>query len=61
MFLGANLLKIVEGCCLPLVVGAAHLLIMLTWRRGARHSSDASLYFKIPNDRAIEVGTQVVI
>ncbi len=27
----------------------------------ARHASDASQYFKIPNDRAIEVGTQVVI
>ena len=27
----------------------------------ARHSSDASLYFKIPTDRAIEVGTQVAI
>ena len=27
----------------------------------ARHSSDASHYFKIPTDRVIEVGTQVVI
>ncbi|MEQ1612312.1 MAG: potassium transporter Kup, partial [Hyphomicrobiaceae bacterium] len=27
----------------------------------ARHSSDASNYFKIPTDRVIEVGTQVVI
>lgn len=27
----------------------------------ARHSSDASRYFKIPTDRAIEIGTQITI
>jgi KUP system potassium uptake protein len=27
----------------------------------ARHASDASRYFKIPTDRAIEIGTQVTI
>jgi KUP system potassium uptake protein len=27
----------------------------------AHHASDASQYFKIPTDRAIEVGTQIVI
>ena len=27
----------------------------------SRTSSDASQYFKIPNDRTIEVGTQIVI
>ena len=36
VFLGANLLKIVEGGWLPLVVGAGLLVIMLTWQRGAR-------------------------
>ena len=36
VFLGANLLKIVEGGWLPLLVGAALLLGMLTWHRGAR-------------------------
>ena len=35
VFLGANLLKIVEGGWLPLAVGAGLLLIMLTWRRGS--------------------------
>jgi KUP system potassium uptake protein len=34
VFLGANLLKIVEGGWLPLVVGAGLLLLMVTWRRG---------------------------
>jgi KUP system potassium uptake protein len=34
-FLGANLLKIAEGGWLPLLVGAAILITMLTWRRGA--------------------------
>ena len=36
IFLGANLLKIAEGGWLPLVVGGALLIGMLTWRRGAR-------------------------
>jgi KUP system potassium uptake protein len=36
IFLGANLLKVAEGGWLPLVVGLALLMIMLTWKRGAR-------------------------
>lgn len=35
IFLGANMLKIVEGGWLPLLMGGALLLMMLTWRRGA--------------------------
>jgi KUP system potassium uptake protein len=35
IFLGANLLKIVEGGWLPLIVGLAIMLGMLTWRRGS--------------------------
>ncbi|MBS0242673.1 MAG: potassium transporter Kup [Proteobacteria bacterium] len=35
VFLGANLLKIVEGGWLPLAVGFMVLITMLTWRRGA--------------------------
>ena len=27
----------------------------------ARHASDASRYFRIPTDRAIEIGTQITI
>jgi KUP system potassium uptake protein len=33
-FLSANLLKIVEGAWAPLVLGAAIVLLVLTWRRG---------------------------
>lgn len=34
IFLGANALKIFSGGWLPLLVGAALLMLMLTWRRG---------------------------
>ena len=36
VFLVANMLKIVEGGWLPLAVGAALMVVMLTWRRGTR-------------------------
>ncbi len=36
VFLGANLLKIVEGGWLPVLVGVCLLVAMLTWQRGAR-------------------------
>ncbi len=42
VFLGANLLKIVEGGWLPLAVGAALLAVMLTWRRGTSLLGDQS-------------------
>jgi KUP system potassium uptake protein len=35
-FLGANLLKIVEGGWVPLALGAAVMVVMYTWRRGSR-------------------------
>jgi KUP system potassium uptake protein len=35
VFLGANLLKILEGGWLPLLVGLVIMLAMLTWRRGS--------------------------
>jgi KUP system potassium uptake protein len=35
VFLGANLIKILEGGWLPLLVGACLIIIMLTWRRGS--------------------------
>jgi KUP system potassium uptake protein len=35
-FLGANLLKVVQGGWVPLLIGAILMAIMLTWRRGAR-------------------------
>ena len=36
VFLMANLLKIAEGGWMPLAVGAALMVVMLTWRRGTR-------------------------
>ncbi len=36
IFLGANLLKIADGGWLPLIVGMGLMVVMLTWRRGAR-------------------------
>jgi KUP system potassium uptake protein len=48
VFLGANLLKIVEGGWLPLVVGAALLLVMLTWRRGTSLLGDQSKKEDLP-------------
>jgi KUP system potassium uptake protein len=35
-FLAANLLKVFEGGWMPLLVGGVLVLVMLTWRRGAR-------------------------
>jgi KUP system potassium uptake protein len=35
-FLTANMLKIIEGGWIPLVLGAAVMVIMYTWRRGTR-------------------------
>jgi KUP system potassium uptake protein len=35
-FLGANLLKVVEGGWVPLALGGAVMLVMYTWRRGSR-------------------------
>ncbi len=35
-FLSANLLKIVEGGWVPLALGGAIMIVMLTWRRGTR-------------------------
>ena len=42
MFLGANLLKVVEGGWVTLAVAGVLLLIMLTWRRGTRLVAEAT-------------------
>jgi KUP system potassium uptake protein len=41
-FLGANLLKIVEGGWMPLALGGVVMLVMYTWRRGSRLLFDKS-------------------
>jgi KUP system potassium uptake protein len=35
-FLGANMLKVVEGGWMPLALGACVMAVMYTWRRGSR-------------------------
>ena len=35
-FLGANLLKVVEGGWMPLALGGVVMVVMYTWRRGSR-------------------------
>jgi KUP system potassium uptake protein len=35
-FLGANMLKVIEGGWVPLALGALIVVVMLTWRRGSR-------------------------
>jgi KUP system potassium uptake protein len=35
-FLGANMLKVVEGGWMPLALGAGIMVVMYTWRRGSR-------------------------
>ena len=36
IFLGANLLKVFSGGWVPLLIGGMVMVVMLTWRRGAR-------------------------
>ena len=38
-FLGANLLKVVEGGWVPLAFGGLVMTVMYTWRRGSRFCS----------------------
>jgi KUP system potassium uptake protein len=48
MFLGANLLKVVEGGWVTLTVAGVLLLIMLTWRRGTRLVAEAARQQDVP-------------
>jgi KUP system potassium uptake protein len=48
VFLGANLMKIVEGGWLPLFVGACLFFTMISWRRGAQHLSEKTMMEELP-------------
>ena len=50
VFLGANLLKVIEGGWVTLTVAGVLLLIMLTWHRGTRLVSAASRIDDVPLD-----------
>jgi len=48
VFVGSNLLKIPQGAWLPLVLGAALLLLMWTWTKGARLLSEKTRRDSVP-------------
>ena len=48
VFLGANLLKVVEGGWMPLVLGATLMMVMWTWTSGARVLFDKTRREAIP-------------
>src|SRR5215211_5709254 len=48
VFLLANLLKVFEGGWLPLAVGASLLVVMLTWRKGARILAEKARKEEVP-------------
>ncbi len=47
-FLGANMLKVVEGGWMPLLLGAVVMTVMYTWRRGSRILFDKTRKHEIP-------------
>jgi len=47
-FLAANLLKIVHGGWFPLLLGAALMILMLTWRRGSRILFEKTRRLEVP-------------
>jgi KUP system potassium uptake protein len=47
-FLGANLLKVLEGGWMPLALGSVVMLLMYTWRRGSRLLFDKSRKLELP-------------
>jgi KUP system potassium uptake protein len=49
-FLGANLLKVIEGGWIPLALGALIMLVMYTWRRGSRLLFDKTRKSEVPLD-----------
>ncbi len=47
-FLGANLLKVFQGGWVPLLIGAIVMIIMITWRRGAKILADKTRRLETP-------------
>ena len=47
-FLGANMLKVVEGGWMPLALGSVVMLVMYTWRRGSRLLSEKTRRSELP-------------
>ncbi len=53
-FLGANMLKVFQGGWVPLLIGAMVMVVMLTWRRGARILAEKTRRLETPIDSLIE-------
>jgi len=53
-FLGANLLKVFQGGWVPLLIGAMVMIVMITWRKGARILAAKTRRLEIPIDGLIE-------
>jgi KUP system potassium uptake protein len=53
-FLGANMLKVFHGGWVPLLIGAMVMVVMITWRKGARILADKTRRLETPIDSLIE-------
>jgi KUP system potassium uptake protein len=53
-FLGANMLKVFQGGWVPLLIGAMVIVVMITWRKGARILADKTRRLETPIDNLIE-------
>jgi KUP system potassium uptake protein len=49
-FLGANLLKVIEGGWIPLALGCTLMVVMYTWRRGTRLLFEKTRKSEVPLD-----------
>jgi len=54
-FLGANLLKVVEGGWMPLMLGAGMVIIMYTWRRGTAVLAAKASKLQAPMTELVEM------
>jgi KUP system potassium uptake protein len=54
VFLGANMLKVFQGGWVPLLIGAMVMVVMLTWRKGARILAEKTRRLETPIDDLIE-------
>jgi KUP system potassium uptake protein len=54
IFLGANLIKVVEGGWVSILVGGLLVLLMATWRRGSRFLFDKTRRLEVPLKGLVE-------
>jgi KUP system potassium uptake protein len=54
-FLGANLLKVPQGGWVPLLIGGGLVMVMLTWRKGARILAQKTRRLEMPVEELIRM------